>query len=148
MSKLSEFRRLGWIVAVHNDYKQEGFLHTFWLFTKGNRAAKGEGRSDEEALIQVENAIHAWDRMDEELKLVCGPVENPANVADLTAVDMERQRNWDKDRYYIEFKIGGVKFHCDWAYAQEDVDRIIAYLRRFLPPTIEIEKHWMDPPER
>jgi hypothetical protein len=47
---LGRLRDAGWVVAVHNDYRQGGTLHTFWLFTKGDRCAKGEGRSDAEAL--------------------------------------------------------------------------------------------------
>jgi len=50
---LAELRQRGWVVAVHNDYKLQGNLHTFWLFTKGAYCAKGEGQSDEEALAQV-----------------------------------------------------------------------------------------------
>ena len=42
-SLLKELRRRGWMVAVHNDYMQNGVLHTFWLFTKGGRCVKGEG---------------------------------------------------------------------------------------------------------
>jgi len=38
------------MVAVHNDYRLDHEFHTFWLFTKGTRCAKGEGRSDEHAL--------------------------------------------------------------------------------------------------
>jgi len=52
-----DLRADGWSVAVHNDYRQDGVLHTFWLFTKGNRAVKGEGFTDEEALDQVRKDI-------------------------------------------------------------------------------------------
>lgn len=48
-----EFRALGWAVAIHNDYRLNGEPHTFWLFTKGDRCVKGEGRTDAEALAQV-----------------------------------------------------------------------------------------------
>ncbi len=41
------------MVAVHNDYRLSGVLHTFWLFTKGDLAAKGEGTTDAEALDRV-----------------------------------------------------------------------------------------------
>lgn len=41
----------GWSVAVHNDYRQDGEPHTFWLFTHPDgRWIKGEGRTDAEAL--------------------------------------------------------------------------------------------------
>lgn len=46
-------RAQGWSVAVHNDYRQDGEPHTFWLFTKGWLAVKGEGKTDEEALEAV-----------------------------------------------------------------------------------------------
>lgn len=52
-----DLRDAGWAVAIHNDYRQNGESHTFWLFTKamagGIRGAKGEGRTDVEALDQV-----------------------------------------------------------------------------------------------
>lgn len=48
-----DIRAQGWTVAVHNDYRQGAESHTFWLFTKADRAIKGEGRSDAEALNQV-----------------------------------------------------------------------------------------------
>jgi hypothetical protein len=49
-SLLKELRRRGWLVAVHNDYMQDGVFHTFWLFTKGGWCVKGEGITDERAL--------------------------------------------------------------------------------------------------
>lgn len=52
-SLLKEIRSRGWLVAVHNDYRLGGEFHTFWLFTSEDRAVKGEGRSDVEALAQV-----------------------------------------------------------------------------------------------
>jgi len=55
---LSRIRRQGWVVAVHNDYHQDGEFHTFWLFTHGNRCFKGEGETDEAALLQV------WEQID------------------------------------------------------------------------------------
>lgn len=48
-----DIRGLGWTVAVHNDYRLNGENCTFWLFTKGEQAVKGEGRTDVEALNQV-----------------------------------------------------------------------------------------------
>jgi hypothetical protein len=47
------FRANGWAVAVHNDYRLNGEPHTFWLFTRGDRFVKGEGRSDAEALARA-----------------------------------------------------------------------------------------------
>lgn len=55
---LEFLRNAGWTVAVHNDYRQDGKSHTFWLFTKGERAVKGEGATDAEALREVREVIH------------------------------------------------------------------------------------------
>lgn len=52
-SNRAALRNWGWVVAVHNDYKLDGEHRTFWLFTSGTRCAKGEGRTDEEAIAQV-----------------------------------------------------------------------------------------------
>jgi hypothetical protein len=52
-----DIRQEGWMVAVHNDYRLNGVFHTFWMFTRGSRCVKGEGRTDAEALDQVREAI-------------------------------------------------------------------------------------------
>ena len=52
-----DIRAEGWLVAVHNDYHLNEKFHTFWLFTKDDRAVKGEGESDEHALNQVRKKI-------------------------------------------------------------------------------------------
>jgi hypothetical protein len=57
MIELDKLRADGWVVAVHNDYRQNGEAHTFWLLTKGNRFIKGEGRTDPEALAQAYGSI-------------------------------------------------------------------------------------------
>jgi hypothetical protein len=56
---LANLRARGWAVAVHNDYRVDGVAHTFWLFTHAATGyfVKGEARTDEEALAQVETAI-------------------------------------------------------------------------------------------
>jgi len=54
-------RERGWAVAVHNDYRQDGLSYTFWLFTKGDRCAKGEGLTDYLALVQVLGVINALE---------------------------------------------------------------------------------------
>lgn len=54
----NDLRALGWSVAVHNDYRQDGAARTFWLLTHPcGRWAKGEGRTDAEALDQCRAAI-------------------------------------------------------------------------------------------
>ncbi|WP_418122296.1 hypothetical protein [Variovorax sp. 160MFSha2.1] len=52
-----DLRAAGWSIAVHNDYRMNGEAHTFWLLTKGDRAVKGEGRTDAEALTQIRAAL-------------------------------------------------------------------------------------------
>lgn len=55
-----DLRKRGWSVAVHNDYFIDGERYTFWLFTNDLQAgacAKGEGRTDAEALDQVRKFI-------------------------------------------------------------------------------------------
>lgn len=43
------------MVAIHNDYQQNGEFHTFWLFTQSDAGefVKGEGLTDLEALSEV-----------------------------------------------------------------------------------------------
>lgn len=50
---ITRLRAAGWMVAVHNDYRQDGKLMTFWLFVRDGVAVKGEGATDDEALTQV-----------------------------------------------------------------------------------------------
>jgi hypothetical protein len=47
----------GWMVAAHNDYRQDGERFTFWLLTRGDRCVKGEGRTDAEALAIARAAV-------------------------------------------------------------------------------------------
>lgn len=53
----NDIRNEGWSVAVHNDYRQGGVPHTFWLFTKNDTCVKGEGQTDGQALNQIRLAI-------------------------------------------------------------------------------------------
>lgn len=52
---LARLRADGWMVAVHNDYREDGMLKTFWLFTHANgRWVKGEGpAADERGVLAV-----------------------------------------------------------------------------------------------
>jgi hypothetical protein len=54
---LGRFRAAGWVVAVHNDYRQDGEARTFWLFSKDGRCVKGEGKTDYDALVDVDRNI-------------------------------------------------------------------------------------------
>ena len=62
LSILDKLRREGWSVAVHNDYHMAGKRFTFWLFTRGEVAIKGEGQTDLDALAQVRIRADAIDR--------------------------------------------------------------------------------------
>ena len=55
-----DLRKLGWIVAVHNDYRYHGVDFTFWLLTEpGGRWLKGEGTSDAAALNNIRAQLDA-----------------------------------------------------------------------------------------
>jgi hypothetical protein len=54
---LEKIRGLGWTVAVHHDFRQNGELHTYWLFTKRYWSVKGEAHTDRNALTKVLNEI-------------------------------------------------------------------------------------------
>jgi hypothetical protein len=56
-SNPDDLRAAGWMVACHNDYRLAGERFTFWLFTRGAVAVKGEGRTDAEALNQVREKV-------------------------------------------------------------------------------------------
>lgn len=56
-AKPDDIRAKGWMVAIHNDYRQNGELCTFWLFTQGNRAVKGEGATDAVALNEIRRKL-------------------------------------------------------------------------------------------
>jgi len=52
---LSDLRRNGWRVAVHNDYTLNGSDRTFWLLTHPNGVyIKGEGPTDMDALMECD----------------------------------------------------------------------------------------------
>lgn len=57
-----DLRERGWMVAVHNDYMQNGARYTFWLLTRGSECVKGEGASDGEALNRVRAELTARER--------------------------------------------------------------------------------------
>ena len=53
IKELDILRDRDWMVAVHNDYRQDGKRYTFWLMVKGEKAIKGEGETDAEALKKI-----------------------------------------------------------------------------------------------
>ena len=59
---LKDLRKNGWMVAIHNDYRQDGKYYTFWLMTSNDgRYLKGESSmergGDISARNQIKNAI-------------------------------------------------------------------------------------------
>ena len=64
-SSPDDIRLAGWAVAIHNDYRLRGKLHTFWLFTVGaeipgsgdGRYVMGEGTTDARALNVVRDKL-------------------------------------------------------------------------------------------
>jgi hypothetical protein len=62
----SDIRGQGWMVVIHNDYKQDGEFMTFWSFTKRKKGkarlgdglyVMGEGPTDAAALNVVRQKI-------------------------------------------------------------------------------------------
>ena len=79
-----DIRAQGWVVAVHNDYRLNGEAHTFWLFTKGERAIKGEGRTDAAALDIVRAALATTEGKSPRIK--CAICEAPHDNDVLTDI--------------------------------------------------------------
>ena len=52
--EIEALRGLGWVVGAHNDYYQNGLLHTFWLFTNrhSGRFIKVEGFADDPRVLR------------------------------------------------------------------------------------------------
>lgn len=55
----ARLRADGWVVAVHNDYRKAGEPHTYWRFSKEGRCVNGEGKTDWEALAEIEKKVGA-----------------------------------------------------------------------------------------
>ena len=77
-----DIRAAGWSVAVHNDYRVNGLLYTFWLFTQDGRAIKGEGSTDAEALDVVRRIL---DEVNKKLESAALTSENVTLKAELDA---------------------------------------------------------------
>ena len=48
-----DIRALGWTVAVHSDYRHGAALYTRWIFIQHEKAVRGEGETDRDALNVV-----------------------------------------------------------------------------------------------
>lgn len=53
---LAQLRDQGWMVVCHNDYRLNGALMTFWSFARGDEYVKGEGTTDDAALLECARA--------------------------------------------------------------------------------------------
>lgn len=62
---LQAIRGKGWSVAAHNDYKVGSVTFTFWLFTKDIFYAKGEGTTDQMALLEASMRIKKVEKFSE-----------------------------------------------------------------------------------
>lgn len=91
-----DLRASGWVVACHNDYRLNGEAHTFWLFVNGDRAVKGEGRTDAEALARVRLAATA--SCDELARLRAEAAAQTARVAELAAEKIALKEEIDAGR--------------------------------------------------
>jgi hypothetical protein len=85
-AQADEIRAMGWAVAVHNDYRLNGEAMTFWLFTKGDRCVKGEGRTDADALAIVLAALSV----------------NPEPAIEQRASESERKNGWTYSWAYMD----------------------------------------------
>lgn len=93
LTPVDKMRAKGWTVAVHNDYRLNGRHHTFWLFTNGDYAAKGEGSTDDEA---IQRASTEADRIVAEMASLG---ESTLNMADRVAeLTQERDAACDRAR--------------------------------------------------
>jgi hypothetical protein len=84
-----DLRSAGWMVAVHNDYRLNGKPHTFWLFTKGDRAIKGEGDTDQKALDQCRALAGAEPQTAPELTATCQKLLPGGIIDDATYAEIE-----------------------------------------------------------
>ena len=65
-ARLDSLRDRGWVIGCHNDYRQGGVLHTYYLFTNGDFKVQGEAVGDMMAIDQVEANIVALEKRQKE----------------------------------------------------------------------------------
>lgn len=78
-----DLRAQGWAVAAHNDYRQLGEPHTFWLLTRGCECVKGEGHTDADALNNIRALIRG--SMESTEGILAALVHRPVAVGELSA---------------------------------------------------------------
>ena len=84
MADLKSMRDAGLVVAIHNDYEQDGHPHTFYLMTykegRHTLAFKGEGYTDDEALYRIEVDFVTYVRERESLESVEDYIRNNIEI--------------------------------------------------------------------
>jgi len=129
---VEELRSWGWSVAVHNDYRMAGKLHTFWLFTgPDSRCAKGEGRTDAEALGQVRAAVLADAALGPGQSLTAPqsmPTGNGVPILELVLADLRAKSDAGTKKYGTPLKTENGRDALVDAY-QEALD-LPMYLRQ------------------
>lgn len=67
--RLAAYRKAGWVVAIHNDYRYHGEPHTFWLLTKRGSVSRrsgsyvcGEGQTEAQAFDLIDAVMKDRDR--------------------------------------------------------------------------------------
>ena len=94
MHVLDTLRQRGWTVAVHNDYRQNGRAHTFWLLTHPNgRYVIGEGETDAQALIECHRQI---ERYSYEAAPASTSIETKGTFVTLGFMDEQQARAFGK----------------------------------------------------
>lgn len=68
---LNTLREHGWTVGIHNDYRKDGYLCTFWLLTHtiSGRFIKGEGPSDNAVFKFIKANLDAESEYEKEADL-------------------------------------------------------------------------------
>lgn len=86
ITPLSAIRALGWSVAVHNYYRQDGRGYTFWLFTKGEQCRQFE------CLVEHESV-----RMRELLDRICRGRAGKVTMTQDAFDALQTERAWMAD---------------------------------------------------
>ncbi len=83
---LAAMRDAGWTVGSHNDYHEDGKLHTFWLFThvKSGRFVKGEAPTDHEAVKIAVRAVGIKKFCESYIQFCESYIQRRAEIVDAT----------------------------------------------------------------
>lgn len=108
-------RHNGWVVAVHNDYRQGGKSYTFWLFTNGNQCVRGEGTTDGEALAVVFSEI---GRLKKTTGADCEEVARDKGIKDAAEWISSAMASsmFGSDSFYLRKRMAEVIKSRDWEH--------------------------------